>query len=116
MISPFMEIIGQVSSGHMIDEMSELQSLAMLIFMHTPTCYRPAHCMAGLAGSDHCAYNLADSSPLFMRAPPLCSEGCSEGYSERHNQVRRESPARCPQSQFLALKKSPCKKKSSGGL
>ena len=30
-----MEIIGQVGSGHMIDEMSELQSLAMPIFMLT---------------------------------------------------------------------------------
>ena len=64
MISPFMEIIGQVSSGHMIDEMSELQSLAMLIFMHTLTCYRPAHCMAGLAGSDHSAYKSGGLFPV----------------------------------------------------
>lgn len=45
---------------------------------------------------------LTDSTPLFMRAPPLCSEA--------HNRATSKYPIRCPQSQFLALTKSPSKK------
>ena len=39
-----------------------------------PMHYRPAHCMAGLAQITPLAI-LTDSTPFFIRAPPLCSEG-----------------------------------------
>ena len=68
--------------------------------------YSPAHCMAGLAQITP-RIILTDSTPLFMRAPPLCSEG--------HNRATSKYPTHYPQSQFLALMKSPCQKGLAGG-